>query len=511
MEISFFYTIFLLFISLYFLSKHFVQRKNKLPPSPGLSLPIIGHLYLFKKPIHRTLAVLSNKYSPILFMNFGSRPVVLVSSPAAAEECFTKNDIIFANRPKLLAGKHLGYDYTTLIWAPYGNHWRNLRRVASIELLSSNRLHMLSNIRVEEVRSLVFKLFRGSKGKEFQTFNMKSMFFELTLNVIMRMIAGKRYNFGENTEEQDEERRFKDIITESLQLSEATNMGDFLPVLRWIGLNKMEKKLVELQRKRDRFMQDLIEEHKRERSGCGFLDNENKNKSMVDVLLGLQEDEPNYYTDEIIRGMMQVLLSAGSDTSAGTMEWTLSLMLNNPNTLEKARAEIDNNIGQNKFIEEFERANLPYLHCIITETLRMKPTGPLLLPHQSSEECTVGGFYVPRGTMLLVNTFAIQNDPNLWEDAAEFKPERFEGKEGKKEGYAFIAFGAGRRGCPGEGLAIKMIGLALATLIQCFEWERVSPEMVNMEEGSGLSMPKAHPLLAKCRPRHNSLDLLSRH
>ncbi|XP_012068267.2 cytochrome P450 81Q32 [Jatropha curcas] len=504
MEISYFFSIFLVFVFLYFLSKHFLLINKNLPPSPGLSLPIIGHLHLFKKPLHRTFANLSNKYGPILFLKFGSRPVLLISSPAAAEECFTKNDIIFANRPKLLAGKHLGYDYTTLVWASYGDHWRNLRRIASIELLSSNRLQMLYNIRVEEVRSLVFSLFRGSKRGEFVAVDMKSMFFELSLNVMMRMIAGKRY-YGDNTKELDEERRFKEIVTETFQLSGATNIGDFIPVLNWIGLNKIKKRLEALQRKRDRFMQDLIEEHKRQR--C--LDKEWKSKTMIDVLLRLQEDEPEYYTDEIIRGMMQVLLSAGSDTSAGTMEWAMSLLLNNPNTLIKARAEIDKNIGESKLIEESDLSKLPYLHCIITETLRMQPAAPLILPHESSEQCTVGGFYVPRGTMLLVNTFAIQNDPNLWEEPSKFEPERFEGLKGKKEGYVLLPFGAGRRGCPGEGLAMKMTGLALATLIQCFEWERISEEMVDMKEGNGLTMPKAEPLFAKCRPRPTLLDLLS--
>ncbi|KAF2309737.1 hypothetical protein GH714_004871 [Hevea brasiliensis] len=230
---------------------------------------------------------------------------------------------------------------------------------------------------------------------------------------------------------------------------------------------------------------------------------------MIDVLLGLQENEPEYYTDDIIRGMMQVLLSAGSDTSAGTMEWALSLLLNNPEALVKAKAEIAKNIGQAKLIEESDLSKLPYLHGIINETLRIHPTAPLLAPHESSEECTVGGFDVPQGTMLLVNMFAIQNDANFWAEPTKFKPERFQGLERKKEGYMLLPFGAGRRGCPGEGLAMRMVGLALGTLVQCFEWERVGEEMVDMKEGSGLTMAKAEPLLAKCRPCPTMVKLLS--
>ncbi|XP_059453644.1 cytochrome P450 81Q32-like [Corylus avellana] len=508
MEIPLYHYI-LLFLFLYFLTKYLVQKGTRLPPSPALSLPIIGHLYLFKKPLHRTLAKLANQYGPVLFMRLGSRPAIIVSSPTLAEECFTKNDIVFANRPRLLAGKHLGYNYSTLLWAPYGNHWRNLRRIASLELLSSNRLQMFHSVRVDEVKSLIHRLYQRTEegGDQFQAVDMKSTFFELTLNVLMRMIAGKRY-YGEKVGELEEARKFKKIVTESFELSGATNIGDFLPVFKWVGARGLEKRLVVLQGKRDKFMQDLIEEHRRRREGDPVF--EERGKTMIDVLLSLQEAEPDYYTDEIIKGMMLGMLSAGTDTSAGTMEWTLSLLLNNPETLVKAQAEIDNLVGQSRLIEESDIAKLPYLSGIINETLRMYPAAALLPPRESSEECIVGGYHVPRGTLLLVNAWAIHNDPNIWEEPRKFKPERFQGVEGeRKYGIMLLPFGVGRRGCPGEGFAMRIVGLALGSLIQCFEWRRIGKEMVDMSEGGGLSMPKAQPLFAMCRPRSTMVNFVS--
>lgn len=203
------------------------------------------------------------------------------------------------------------------------------------------------------------------------------------------------------------------------------------------------------------------------------------------------------------------MLAAGTDTSSGTMEWALSLLLNNPESLAKSQTEIDNQIGQSRLIEESDLANLPYLRGIVNETLRMYPSGPLLVPHESSEDCTVGGFHVPRGTMLLVNAWAIQNDPKLWVQPEQFKPERFLNVQEERDGFIWLPFGTGRRGCPGEGLANRIVGLALGSLIQCFEWERRSEEMVDMTEGAGLTMPKARPLIANCRPRPTMLALLS--
>ncbi|KAF5185352.1 Cytochrome p450 [Thalictrum thalictroides] len=203
------------------------------------------------------------------------------------------------------------------------------------------------------------------------------------------------------------------------------------------------------------------------------------------------------------------MIAAGTDTSSGTMEWAMSLMVNNPQVIKKAQAEIDVRIEKGRLLDESDINKLPYLHCIINETLRMYPPAPLLVPHESSQDCAVGGFIVPRGTMLLVNVWGIQSDPKLWDEPTKFKPERFEGLEGTREGFKFMPFGSGRRGCPGEGLAMRVVALALGALIQCFDWERVDEKMVDMSEGLGITLPKAQPLEAKCRTRSSMLNMIS--
>lgn len=203
---------------------------------------------------------------------------------------------------------------------------------------------------------------------------------------------------------------------------------------------------------------------------------------------------------------MQTLLQAGVSTSVDTLEWAMSLLLNNPEVLHKAQNEIDSVVGKDGLISESHLAELPYLRYIINETLRMYPVARFLIPHESSEECTVGGFWVPRGTMLLVDVKAIQNDPKFWKDPEMFKPERFE--EGNV-GLAWMPFGSGRRKCPGGGLAMRVVVLALGALIQCFNWSRIGEEMVDMSEGHGLFSPKAVSLKAKCGARPSMISLLS--
>ncbi|KAJ8541160.1 hypothetical protein K7X08_001976 [Anisodus acutangulus] len=512
MELSSIYLAIPMFLALYILTQHVLHKLQNLPPCPFPILPIIGHLYLLKNPMHKNLSKLSKTYGPVLFLQFGSRRVLIVASPSAAEECLSKNDIIFANRPRLVAGKYFGQNYASLAWSSYGDHWRNLRRIASTQLLSSYRVQALSIFRTDEVHLMIQHLFQKCKNNDsYQKVDMKSLLFEVTFNSITRMLAGKRF-YGERVVDSEEATRFQEIVGEQVKVLAKSSKQEFLPFFRWFSLEGIEKMCEDVQRKRDVFVQNWIEGFRKMRSNRITTNKENKDRTTIEILLSLQETDPEYYTDEMIRGLMLTLLTAASNTSADTMEWTMTHLLNNPEILKKARAEIDKIIGQQRLIDESDVPQLHYLKLIIMETLRMHPVVPLLLPHESSKDCTVGGFHVPRGTMLLVNVWAIQNDEKIWIDPEVFSPERFEDIEmGNDNGNQFkwLPFGTGRRGCPGENLAMRMIALALGSLIHFFEWERIGDEKEDMSELGGFTAPKARPLVANFRCRPTVVPLLS--
>ncbi|KAL4583833.1 hypothetical protein LXL04_008418 [Taraxacum kok-saghyz] len=150
----------------------------------------------------------------------------------------------------MLYGKIIGNNYASLVWSDYGDNWRNLRRIASIEILSIHRLNELHDIRVEEGRFLIRKLLSHSSPVD-----LKSVLYELTLNVMMRMISGKRYFGGGIPEVEEEGKRFREILDETFLLAGATNVGDYLSILSWIGVKGLEKKLIALWDKWDAFFQ----------------------------------------------------------------------------------------------------------------------------------------------------------------------------------------------------------------------------------------------------------------
>ncbi|KAJ0975071.1 hypothetical protein J5N97_017036 [Dioscorea zingiberensis] len=447
------YTIITFIFTVLFLSgRRRVRRpesSHPVPPTGPRPIPILGHLHLLKQQAHQTLATISGRHGPVLLLRFGTRRVLLVSSPAAAEECFTKRDIIFANRPHLLSGVHLGYNNTTLDGSNYGAHWRNLRRISAVEIFSPARISSFSSLRSVEVRNLLRDLFH-SPGHV----SMRPKLTGLTFNITAMLLSGKRYS-GDD----EEGVKFRKVIEEAFLLSGSSAMEDFLPFPWLVGLvSGMKRRMLSLGKEMDELFQSLVDERRRE---CGSVKEtkEEGKKPVIDVLLEMQEMEPEYYTDELIKGVVLTMIMAGTDTSAGTMEWAMALLLNHPETLKKVKEEIAMHVGHERLLTDSDLHKLTYLHNILKETLRLFPVAPLLIPHESSQDCTVSGFHIPKGTMLLVNVYAMHRDPKLWaDDPLKFMPERFgdqrddghDHQQVKVSNYGNIPFGAGRRGCPGE-------------------------------------------------------------
>ncbi|KAF7130103.1 hypothetical protein RHSIM_Rhsim10G0109400 [Rhododendron simsii] len=284
-------SVFLLLVAFKFLSQKIHHSHPNIPPSPP-SLPVIGHLHLLHRPLHRTFHNLSETLGPIFSLRFGSQLVVVISSSPGAEECFTKNDIVLANRPHGTIGKYLDYNYTTVVSSPYGDHWRNLRRLMSLEIFSTNRLNAFLSIRRDEIRHLLRQLHQKSSA-DFAKVEMKSKLYGLTFNIIVRMIAGKRY-YGDDLEDSAEAAEFRELVSKAFDYAGSWNAADYVPVLGWIDYKGFEKNLAKFHKRLDVIFQGLIDERRRD---------ESKN-TIVDHLLSLQESQPEYYTDTIIKGLI---------------------------------------------------------------------------------------------------------------------------------------------------------------------------------------------------------------
>ncbi|KAM5564764.1 cytochrome P450 CYP82D47-like [Rosa sericea] len=431
-----------------------------------------------------------------------------------AKECLTTNDRVFANRPKLLVSEVMGYNYAMFGFSPYGPYWRQMRKVATLELLSNHRLENLRHVRESEVKACtknIYDLWKQNKSSDHVLVDMKRWFVNVTMNTMFRMVVGKRFLLEASSERAKEENeRCRKALREFFRLAGEFVMADAVPFLRWFDLGGHEKAMKKTAKELDHVLERWLEEHKLKRS-TNSTSTSHEPDDFMDMMLSVLDDsilEFRGYTtaDTINKATCLALILGGTDTTTVTLTWALSLLVNNPSILKKAQNELDTKVGRNRQVNESDVKNLIYLQAIIKETLRLYPAVPLLAPHESTEDCTVGNYHVPAKTRLIVNIWKLHRDPNVWRlDPCIFQPERFltshEDFDVRGQNFELIPFGSGRRICPGISLALQVIELTLAHLLHGFEITAPSDEPVDMSETVGLTNMKATPLEVLLRPR----------
>lgn len=195
------------------------------------------------------------------------------------------------------------------------------------------------------------------------------------------------------------------------------------------------------------------------------------------------------------------MLIASMDTSSTSIDWIFSELLRHPKVIKKLQKELEQVVGMNRMVNESDLEKLEYLDMVIKEGFRLHPIAPLLIPHESIEDCTIDGFDIPKGSRLLVNTWAIGRDPKVWPEPEKFMPERFIDSNIDLRGHNFqlLPFGSGRRSCPGLQLGLTTVRLVLAQLVHCFDWKLpngMMPNDLDMTEKFGLVMTRAQHLMA---------------
>ncbi|XP_068321510.1 cytochrome P450 CYP82J17-like [Pyrus communis] len=488
------------------------KTKGMLAPQPSGALPVIGHLHKLggKKPLCRTLASMADKYGPIFTIRLGKHPALVISNYDAVKECFTKNDIAFASRSKSAQGRYLGYNYAGFGFAPYGTYWRNMRKMVIVELLSSRRLQTLKHVQICEVDSFIKGLYEicKTKGENGQSKVVISEWIEhLTLNVITQMIAGKRYfdwgKVGNDSDNEGENKRIREMVKEFMCVAGKPAVSDVIGFPHWIDLMGQVKNMKRIGKDFDSLMASWIEEHKNARKE---IDSRDK-LDFIDVMLSVIEDNTvlGRTRETIIKATSQTLILAGSDTTATSLTWILSLLLNNRHVLKHAQEEINLQVGTERWVEDTDIKDLTYLQAIVKETLRLYPPAPLSTSHEAMEDCQVCGFYIPKGTRLFTNLWKLHRNPSVWSDPEVFCPDRFLTTQASTDvsgqHFEFIPFGSGRRSCPGLTFAMQVIHLTLGRLIQGFELATPLDMPVDMAEGLGVTMPKATSLEVVLTPR----------
>ncbi|KAF7838255.1 cytochrome P450 71A1-like [Senna tora] len=442
-----FYLSLFCFIITIFVFKLTAKRRNKskLPPSP-FKLPLIGNLHQLGTLPHRSFRHLSHKYGPLMLLHLGHTPTLVVSSADIAREIFISHDVVFSNRPLTTAAKIFLYGCKDVGYAPYGEEWRQKRRICVHELLSLKRVRSFRFIREEEVAELVSKI--GEACENNIIINLTHMLIATSNNIVSRCILGQKYDYSP-----DGAKSFGDVARTVMIQFVGFSVGNFFPSLGWI---------------------DHV---------TGLIP---KLKSTFGELDGFFDED---------------MFVAGSDASSTTLEWAMSELLRNPTIMTKAQDEIRRVVDHKSKVDEKDVGQMKYLECVVKETLRLHPPAPLLVPRETRSGVKIRGYHIPQKTSVYINAWAIQRDPEIWERPEEFVPERFENNEVDFRGqyFQFIPFGTGRRGCPGVSFGIALVEYMLANLLYWFDWKlpgvsTTSAQDIDMSERYGVTVTRKVPL-----------------
>ncbi|KAK3012692.1 hypothetical protein RJ639_008255 [Escallonia herrerae] len=473
-----------LLISLFFVFivfKHLKRTKTKLPPGPR-KLPLIGNLHqLTSSSPHKSLTDLAKKHGPLMHLKLGELSAVVISSPEVAEEAIRSHELSFAQRPMLISL----YGGAGVVFSEHGKYWRQLRHLCMSELLSHKRVRSFGLVREEEVWNLIESI-PSSSG---HPINLTDRILEASSRVTSRVAFGNELKYASD---------FVSLAKEGTELGAGLDLTELFPSLKFLHfLSSTKAAMVKLFEGMDKILQNIINEHQARRVKHG---NSTGNNDLVDVLLNLKEsnDLEFSFTTTDIKAIILDIVSAGTDTTATTIEWAMAELVKNPKIMEKAQAEVRHVLKGKRKINEEDIQELDYLKLVVKETLRLHPATPLI-PRESIERFRLDEYEIPAKAKVIINMWAIGRDPRHWQDAECFRPERFYESSIDYKGTSFqnIPFGAGRRICAGIFFGIAVVELQLAHLLYHFNWElpdTIMPSELDMTETFGVTVKRKHPL-----------------
>ncbi|KAL4570884.1 hypothetical protein LXL04_026548 [Taraxacum kok-saghyz] len=456
-----------------------------LPPGPR-GFPIVGYLPFLSHDRHKQFTEMARTYGPIFKIRVGSKLHVVVNNLELAREVVRDQDDIFANRKAPIAAATSTYGGQDIVWSNNNSYWRNLRKIFVHEVLSNKNLEATSSFRRDEVRKTVKKVY----GRIGTAIDINEISFTTEANVLTSMI-------WENTKDRDLAAEFQRIVYGMVALISTHNVSDLFPSLARFDLQgidrKMKKQLEELDRIFTSIIDDRLDLKSKKAEDAG-------KKDFLQILLDLKEEKKatSFSITQIKALLVVSSVLKRTETTTTLIEWAMAEIMQDDNIMTKVQEELIEVVGLNNIVEESHLSKLEYLDAVIKETFRLHPVVPFLIPRTPSKSCEVGGYIVPKDSIILLNTWAIHRDPRYWDNPLKFSPERFvtNKMDYKGNNVTFMPFGSGRRLCPGVPLAEKMLMYVLASLLHSFDWSLPNGEEHDLVEKFGITLKKRKPLVA---------------
>ncbi|KAF9024764.1 cytochrome P450 [Hymenopellis radicata] len=465
----YFYGVLALLASLLVFSR---RRRYALPLPPGpKGLPFVG--LLFDRPVRNVYATYTKwaaTYGDLVHYEVLGQPIIVVSSEKAATELFERRSTNYSDRPPVPMLELMGMDWN-LVNFRYSDTWRTHRKMFH-QYFNANQVAAYQPVQLEASVTLLQQMLTTPEA-----------FFSHVRHNAGSIILRLTYGY-DATPVNDP---YVTLVDQFVRRSAAAaNPGsyliDYLPLLKWIpawfplaGFQREAK---------------MVAPHAAQKQG------NSAHSFVATTLRRIEEQEGADKQDsmvEVTKNVAAIVFSAGADTTVGGVLSTILAMVLNPDVLKQAHEELDVAVGRQRLPNFEDRSNLPLIQAIVLEALRWRPVVPVNVAHASIQDDVYNGYFIPAGSIVLGNMWALLHDGDVYRNPDVFQPKRF---------LARGVFGFGRRICPGRYLAMNSVFIAVASILWAFNIERACDadgEEIIPDDKAYLDVFLMHPLPYKCK------------
>ncbi|XP_060115859.1 cytochrome P450 1A5-like [Heteronotia binoei] len=467
--------------------KRIPRGLRELPGPAGY--PLIGSVLEMGKNPHLSLTRMSEKYGDVMKIRIGTRPVLVLSGLETIKQALVKQGGDFMGRPDLYTLRHITDGQSMTFSTDSGAVWgarrklvqNALRNFASAPSPGSLSSSLLEEHVSKEAERLVMKL--QQVMQEERRLDPFQYLVVSVANVISTICFGKSYSYDD-----PELLSILNGNEDFVEVGSSGNLVDFIPLLRLLPRNNM-KKFKEFSQQFDVFLDTIVKEHYESFSKDNIRD-------ITDSLIDLSQEKDKNMKIQIPTGKIMNLVSdifgAGFDTVTTALSWSLAYLVVYPEIQKKIQEEIDETIGRERKPRLSDRPLLPYTEAFIHEVYRHSSFLPFTIPHCTTRDTALNGYYIPKDMCVFVNQWQVNYDKDLWQDPSTFTPERFLTANGKAldrdECEKVLVFGLGKRRCAGETIGRSEVFLFVTTLLQELQFSVEAGVKVDMTPRYGLVM-----------------------